>query len=205
MKLKSHTPGAITIDPNSPVDKLNVAELVCKFFAEHPDNPCISQLEIAENISRYYGSSNAPSQGAISKALKVVLKKEVHFGNDHFRIQKDNGEYIRIEPYSYFLHMKKMMIEEGIFSRERVYYENGIKHPHAFIFWIKNSLEKDASEDDIAEYENHVVQSFKDMLGGICMDVFIIDDLICKRVVVLLDPEVDKPDVVCNTLRHFFD
>ena len=167
---------------------LSTKNLIILLFTDHPSKQYRSHREIAEAIHQHYGVTR--SQGAISKALAPFLDRPFKVHNTKNFISRYLGHYMLLDWSTHNENLRYTLTSEGVFLKDYVYYEHGLKTPQTFVFWLH----------DPSNTSDHVIKQFELMLSDNYCDIFCHDN----RLIIMLDPESNNLPLLSDMLKNFF-
>lgn len=183
----SNTP-IYVFNVNDNIDTYETNKLLVLLFTDKPVKRYRSQKEICRDLKCRLGVIR--TQGAVSKAFQKLLGRPFIVKNTEYVITKYDGEYLLLNTAEYTQNLRHEMICEGMFSKESVYYQYGIKNPQTFVFWL--------CEDE--KIQSIVQSNFEKMLTGGYLDIFRYKD----KLIIMLDPAYCKIQLFSDILRNFF-
>ena len=173
---------------NDDTDKYPTRIWLVKLFSDFPAQRYRSHEEIVNALDQHYGVKR--SQSAISKHLSPMLGEAFKVKDRLYIVTKFQETYLVQDEASFSKNLRTQMIEDGMFEKQQVYYQEGPYPPQTFIFWIcNNDNAKEKAMDNI-----------KNMLQYQYLDIFYFEN----RLIILLNPKSSKFSLYSDVLKHFF-
>lgn len=172
---------------NDDINQYNAKKRIVKLFLLNPQSTYRTQSQIASALKEL---NTSLTQSAVSKALKVLLNKKFKYRDSLYTITKFEGAYLLQNTQEHEESLQSEMKRQGLFKRELVYYEKGLRHPQTFIFWINEKGDR----------PEKVLQYFQDFLFGDYLDLFLHGD----KLIIMLDPTSPNFVLRSDILRNFF-